>query len=360
MALRRAEGCITVEMEAAALLAVARFRGVRLGQILYAGDSLAGEVWDHRDWVHAHDTARRSSGWQWTPSSRCPSPREQRPALAPPGPRRQPPAGCLRSRRAQLVAAFPVGRELPADRETLTLAARSGGARGIPSFANRTVLPSVMLSVCLATAAVVAGSGASASVRSLTVGEPQPELALFSAGAAAGGTGSGAFLPDGTAVLASLSSNGSAAVVCRLGPGVRMRLVGHLERLRRARLQGRLLGRPGGSRDGRHRCGGRAGGLLPLACVRRARRSRRVREHRRRGHLLPRDPGRDHPGRGRGRLRRRSGRGRLVEDHQPQRAGTAVGAARRPDGAGQPEPEARRQHLPRGLCRRSCRGQRRR
>ena len=54
VSLRRAEGCITVEMEAAALLAVARFRGVGLGQILYAGDSLAGEVWDHRDWVHAH------------------------------------------------------------------------------------------------------------------------------------------------------------------------------------------------------------------------------------------------------------------------------------------------------------------
>jgi hypothetical protein len=119
------------------------------------------------------------------------------------------------------VAAFPVGRELPADRETLTLAARSGGARRIPSFANRTVLPSVMLSVCLATAGVVAGSGASASVRSLTVGEPQPELALFSVGASAGGTGSGAVLPDGTAVLASLSSDGSAAVVCRLAPGAR-------------------------------------------------------------------------------------------------------------------------------------------
>jgi uridine phosphorylase len=62
VSLRRAEGCITVEMEAAALLAVARFRGVGLGQILYAGDSLAGEVWDHRDWVHAHD-AREALFW---------------------------------------------------------------------------------------------------------------------------------------------------------------------------------------------------------------------------------------------------------------------------------------------------------
>jgi uridine phosphorylase len=62
VALRRAEGCVTVEMEAAALLAVARFRGVALGQILYAGDSLAGEVWDHRDWVHADD-AREALFW---------------------------------------------------------------------------------------------------------------------------------------------------------------------------------------------------------------------------------------------------------------------------------------------------------
>jgi uridine phosphorylase len=62
VALRKSEGCITVEMEAAALLAVARFRAVVLGEILYAGDSLAGEAWDHRDWVHAHD-ARESLFW---------------------------------------------------------------------------------------------------------------------------------------------------------------------------------------------------------------------------------------------------------------------------------------------------------
>jgi len=61
-ALRRLEGCITVEMEAAALLAVARFRGVSLGQLLYAGDSLAGDAWDHRDWVQAHD-AREALFW---------------------------------------------------------------------------------------------------------------------------------------------------------------------------------------------------------------------------------------------------------------------------------------------------------
>jgi len=50
MLLRRAEGCLTVEMEAAAFFAVAKFRGVEFGQILYGGDDLAGDEWDHRDW----------------------------------------------------------------------------------------------------------------------------------------------------------------------------------------------------------------------------------------------------------------------------------------------------------------------
>jgi uridine phosphorylase len=47
---RRAEGCLTVEMEAAALFAVAEFRGIAAGQILYAGDDLTADEWDHRDW----------------------------------------------------------------------------------------------------------------------------------------------------------------------------------------------------------------------------------------------------------------------------------------------------------------------
>ena len=55
VARRREEGCIVVEMEASALIAVARFRGIRLGQLLYAGDSLAGDDWDHRGWLKAHD-----------------------------------------------------------------------------------------------------------------------------------------------------------------------------------------------------------------------------------------------------------------------------------------------------------------
>ncbi|MEO6205975.1 MAG: nucleoside phosphorylase [Mycobacteriales bacterium] len=52
---RRAEGCLTVEMEAAALIAVAQFRRVPFAQLLYAGDSLAGDTWDSRAWTRAHD-----------------------------------------------------------------------------------------------------------------------------------------------------------------------------------------------------------------------------------------------------------------------------------------------------------------
>lgn len=50
IALRKAEGCSVVEMEAAALMAVAQFRSVILGQVVYAGDDLSGEAWDNRRW----------------------------------------------------------------------------------------------------------------------------------------------------------------------------------------------------------------------------------------------------------------------------------------------------------------------
>jgi uridine phosphorylase len=50
IARRRDEGCCVVEMEAAALFAVARHRGKKLGQILYAGDDLSGAAWDPRAW----------------------------------------------------------------------------------------------------------------------------------------------------------------------------------------------------------------------------------------------------------------------------------------------------------------------
>ena len=56
--LRKSEGCVTVEMEAASFFALAQFRGVKLGQILYAGDDLSGSEWDHRDW-HADSVRER-------------------------------------------------------------------------------------------------------------------------------------------------------------------------------------------------------------------------------------------------------------------------------------------------------------
>ena len=57
--MRRAEGCITVEMEASALFAVARFRGVDLGQILYGGDDVSGDKWDKRKWGDRHSVRER-------------------------------------------------------------------------------------------------------------------------------------------------------------------------------------------------------------------------------------------------------------------------------------------------------------
>ena len=55
---RVAEGCLTVEMEAAAFFAVAWFRGISFGQLLYAGDDLSGDVWNARGW-DGHETGRQ-------------------------------------------------------------------------------------------------------------------------------------------------------------------------------------------------------------------------------------------------------------------------------------------------------------
>jgi uridine phosphorylase len=55
IARRRAEGCLTVEMEAASFLAVAAFRDVPFGQVLYGGDDLSGAEWDHRSWQSRRD-----------------------------------------------------------------------------------------------------------------------------------------------------------------------------------------------------------------------------------------------------------------------------------------------------------------
>jgi uridine phosphorylase len=50
LALRVSEGCVTVEMEAAAFFAVSQFRNVILGQVLFGGDDLSGVTWDSRSW----------------------------------------------------------------------------------------------------------------------------------------------------------------------------------------------------------------------------------------------------------------------------------------------------------------------
>ncbi len=60
--LRKAEGCLTVEMEAAAFFAVAQFRGVQFAQILYGGDDLSGSEWDHRHW-DKHTSVREKLFW---------------------------------------------------------------------------------------------------------------------------------------------------------------------------------------------------------------------------------------------------------------------------------------------------------
>lgn len=58
IARRVKEGCSMVEMEAAAFFAVAKYRRVRIGQLLYAGDTLAAAEWDGRDWTSATETRR--------------------------------------------------------------------------------------------------------------------------------------------------------------------------------------------------------------------------------------------------------------------------------------------------------------
>ena len=59
VARRRAEGCLTVEMECSAFCAVARFRGATFGQILYGGDDVSGLEWDRRGWDRQTGVRRR-------------------------------------------------------------------------------------------------------------------------------------------------------------------------------------------------------------------------------------------------------------------------------------------------------------
>jgi uridine phosphorylase len=62
IAARKGEGCITVEMEAAGLIAVAEYRGAVLGQVLYGGDDLSGGEWDNRGW-QSRKGVRESLFW---------------------------------------------------------------------------------------------------------------------------------------------------------------------------------------------------------------------------------------------------------------------------------------------------------
>lgn len=59
VAKRRAEGCITVEMECASLLAVAKFRNIAFGQYLEAFDDVSGETWDRRVVEHRLELQER-------------------------------------------------------------------------------------------------------------------------------------------------------------------------------------------------------------------------------------------------------------------------------------------------------------
>lgn len=53
---RIAEGCQVVEMEAAALFAVAAFRKAEVGMLLYAGDLVVPEGWQEREWNQRSDS----------------------------------------------------------------------------------------------------------------------------------------------------------------------------------------------------------------------------------------------------------------------------------------------------------------
>ena len=49
------QGCEVVEMEAAAFFAVAAFRDVQFGQLVYGGDLVVPEGWDYRGWNDRSD-----------------------------------------------------------------------------------------------------------------------------------------------------------------------------------------------------------------------------------------------------------------------------------------------------------------
>lgn len=59
MQLRKSEGCAAVDMECSALAAVAEYRGIEFGQLLYSGDQLDGDVHDNRGWQDMTSTREK-------------------------------------------------------------------------------------------------------------------------------------------------------------------------------------------------------------------------------------------------------------------------------------------------------------
>jgi uridine phosphorylase len=55
VALRKAEGCVTVEMECSAYYSVAQYKKLMCGQLLYAGDVVKKEGWEYRNWHDRND-----------------------------------------------------------------------------------------------------------------------------------------------------------------------------------------------------------------------------------------------------------------------------------------------------------------
>lgn len=51
---RKQQGCIAVDMEYTAMQAVADFRGIVFGQILYTEDNLDSDIWEERGYVPKH------------------------------------------------------------------------------------------------------------------------------------------------------------------------------------------------------------------------------------------------------------------------------------------------------------------
>lgn len=51
MEMRKSEGCLCVEMECSAFAAVAEYRGVTFGQMIYGGDDISCSEWDARSGV---------------------------------------------------------------------------------------------------------------------------------------------------------------------------------------------------------------------------------------------------------------------------------------------------------------------